>query len=241
MEPAEQSPTAEADAEAPAASESLTGVATEPVTAPGDALAPEEAERAEAIAAAEAEGDPDAATAADAAVAAEAAPTTAEAVATIDAANVEAPKEEHSRRKAAGRALRTLLTVAIGLGLLVVGLAIGSMYFQSVRPATGPPPGLVGTTEDQPPPVVREFIAALQANDFDALRSSLPRDPHIDLTDELERFGITQIDGVEVLGTHVAEARSATEILLQYKREDGVPFAINLVVLADGGQIEGFR
>ena len=35
--------------------------------------------------------------------------------------------------------------------------------------------------------------------------------------------------------------RSATEILMHYQREDGIPFAINLVILVDDGKIEGFR
>ena len=49
------------------------------------------------------------------------------------------------------------------------------------------------------------------------------------------------IDKVEVLGTHVAGAMSATEILMQYKSDEDLPRSINLVILVDGGKIEGFR
>ena len=35
--------------------------------------------------------------------------------------------------------------------------------------------------------------------------------------------------------------RSATEILMNYQREDGIAFAINLVILVNDGKIEGFR
>ena len=49
------------------------------------------------------------------------------------------------------------------------------------------------------------------------------------------------IDRVEVLGTHVAGRLSATEILLQYRSDEDLPRSINLVILVDGGKIEGFR
>jgi hypothetical protein len=57
----------------------------------------------------------------------------------------------------------------------------------------------------------------------------------------MTKFGIQRVDDVQVLGTHVDGARSATEILMQYESTDGTPFAINLVILVDGGKIEGFR
>jgi hypothetical protein len=57
----------------------------------------------------------------------------------------------------------------------------------------------------------------------------------------MERRGIQKVDKVEVLGTSVDGPRSATEILMQFQRDDGISFAINLVILVDGGKIEGFR
>ena len=44
-----------------------------------------------------------------------------------------------------------------------------------------------------------------------------------------------------MLGTTVDGPRSATEILMHYQREDGIAFAINLVILVNDGKIEGFR
>jgi hypothetical protein len=89
--------------------------------------------------------------------------------------------------------------------------------------------------------VTVEFITALTSNDADALRSSLEKQPHIDLTGEFERFGIQRVTGVETLGTEVDGSRSATEVLMRAENTDGLAFAINLVILVDGGQIEGFR
>jgi hypothetical protein len=138
--------------------------------------------------------------------------------------------------------MRRFVVFAIAVGLFIGGIALGSSIFQQTRPVPAVDTvGQVGTSAEQPPAVTREFVAALQANNFDALRSALQRDPHIALTDELQRFGIQKIEKIEVLGTHVAESRSATEILMQFKNEDGIPLAINLVVLVDGGKIEGFR
>ena len=83
--------------------------------------------------------------------------------------------------------------------------------------------------------------SALSINDADAIRSSLDRDPHLDLTREMTKYGIQRVDQVEVLGTTIDGPRSATEILMHYERDDGISFAINLVILVDGGKIEGFR
>ena len=78
-------------------------------------------------------------------------------------------------------------------------------------------------------------------NDEDAIRSSLDQQPNIDLTNEITKYGNQDIESVDVLGTSVDGKRSATEILMHYVREDGIPFAINLVILVSDGKIEGFR
>jgi hypothetical protein len=137
-------------------------------------------------------------------------------------------------------ALRRLAIVLIGLAFFAGGVALGNYTFQTTR-TTSAAVGAGDTPLGEPATVTREFIAALAANDADAIRSSLAKDPHIDLTREMERYGVQHIDKVEVLGTQVDGARSATEILMEYQTTDGVPFAINLVVLVDGAQIEGFR
>lgn len=245
-------PESTAEPDAPSASEPLTQSASEPVTAPGESLTPEAAESAEAAAAAEADPnmDPNASEAAVAAADAQEAPTTATAVATIDAASdgpaaatpTDAPAADRaSRRGAVGRALRRLAVVAIGLTLLVAGVALGNYAFQSSRPAPTAGVGDPGGSLTNPPAAAQEFISALSINDADAIRSSLDRDPHLDLTREMTKYGIQRVDEVEVLGTTVDGPRSATEILMHYQREDGISFAINLVILVDGGKIEGFR
>jgi len=89
--------------------------------------------------------------------------------------------------------------------------------------------------------VVQEFITALGRNDSDAMRSALPPQPHKDLTDLMTSYGIQNLEGTEILGTLIDGTRSATEIVMKGARTNGNPFAINLVILADGGQIKGFR
>ncbi len=189
----------------------------------------------------DASASPEATVAAEAAIAAEDAPTTAQAVATIDAASDDGPQTETgSRRRVAGGVAKTVATVLIGLGLLVGGIALGNyIYLRTQAPPTAV--GAPGTELGNPPAAAQEFIAALAINDADAVRSSMDRDPHLDLTRELTKYGIQKVDRVEILGTTVDGPRSATEILMHYQRDDGISFAINLVILVDGGKIEGFR
>lgn len=238
---ADSGPNTETDA--PSADESLTETATEPVTAPGESLTPEAAESAEAAAAADADPnmDPNASEAAVAAADAQEAPTTAAAVATIDAATDAPAVQREPRRTAVGRVLRQLAIVVIGLTLLVAGVALGNYAYQSSRPAPTGSVGDPGGSLTNPPAAAQEFISALSINDADAIRSSLDRDPHLDLTREMTKYGIQRVDQVEVLGTTIDGPRSATEILMHYQRDDGISFAINLVILVDGGKIEGFR
>lgn len=233
--------------DAPSADESLTEPATEPATepftAPGESLTPEAAESAEAAAAAEADPnmDPNASEAAVAAADAQEMPTTAAAVATIDAATDAPAVPREPRRAAAGRVLRQFVILVIGLTLLVAGVALGNYAYQTTRPAPTGGVGDPGGGLTNPPAAAQEFISALSINDADAIRSSLDRDPHLDLTREMTKYGIQRVDQVEVLGTTVDGPRSATEILMHYERDDGISFAINLVILVDGGKIEGFR
>jgi hypothetical protein len=173
--------------------------------------------------------------------------TTAEAIAAADAAGDEgataetAAKTGPSRRETARRVMRQLGVFVVTVGLFVGGIALGSYVFQTTRPVPIGGAAGVPTNASTPPPVAQEFISALANNDADALRSSLDQEPHLDLTREMTKFGIQRVDNVEVLGTHVDGNRSATEILMQYESTDGTPFAINLVILVDGGKIEGFR
>ena len=169
--------------------------------------------------------------------------TTAEAVAATQAAAADAPAVPGPRRRERiATFMRRFVVFVIAVALLVGGIVLGSTIFQMTRPvADVVPPGQVGITAEQPALVTQEFIGALRANDFDAMRSSMEAEAAIHFADEIERRGVMTIDKVEVLGTHVAGQRSATEILMQYKNDQDLPLAINLVILVDGGKIEGFR
>jgi hypothetical protein len=245
-------PEATSEPDVPSADESLTASATEPVAAPGESLTPEAAESAEAEAASAVDPnmDPNASEAAVAAADAQEMPTTAAAIATVDAAAdapavvsaTDAPAvQREPRRVTAGRVLRQLAVLVIGLTLLVAGVALGNYAYQSTRPAATAGTAAPDGSLTNPPAAAQEFISALAVNDADAIRSSLDREPHLDLTREMTKYGIQRIDQVEVLGTTVDGPRSATEILMHYERDDGISFAINLVILVDDGKIEGFR
>jgi hypothetical protein len=158
----------------------------------------------------------------------------------VVAAEAPAVPAKPSRRPMVLAWVRRLVTFAVAIALFVSGVAIGSTTFQRTRPAPLGTDGSIPTS--QPPPAVAlEFIAALNANDADAMRSSLNAQPNKDLTDEFARFEIKKVVGVETLGTSVDGIRSATEILLKTEKTDGLPFEVNLVILVDGNQIEGFR
>jgi hypothetical protein len=169
--------------------------------------------------------------------------TAAEAAAVeAPAVTVDAPPQQAkvSRRPVILAGLRRLVMITLAIALFVGGVVLGTTTFQRTRPV---PIGVEGsiTVTDPPPAVAQEFITALAANDADALRSSLSAQPNKDLTDEFERFSIKRIVSVETLGTSVDGNRSATEILMRAENTDGLPFEVNLVILVDGGQIEGFR
>lgn len=169
--------------------------------------------------------------------------TTAEAVAATQAAAADAPAVSGPRRRErAAVFMRRFAVFALAVALLVGGVVLGSVIFQRARPAADVvPAGQVGTTAEQPALVAQEFIGALRANDFDAMRSAMEPEAALHFNDEIERRGVMTIDKVEVLGTHVSGQQSATEILMQYKNDQDLPLSINLVILVDGGKIEGFR
>jgi hypothetical protein len=169
--------------------------------------------------------------------------TVANTVATTDAlaAVAEAPPVVRpSRRPMVLAVLRRVLLFALTVVLFVAGATLGATTFQRTRPAPVGTDGAIAFT-DPPPAVAQEFIAALGANDSDAMRSSLSEAPNKDLTNEFTRFDIKKVKSVDTLGTAVDGSRSATEILLHAEKSDGLPFEVNLVILVDGGTIEGFR
>jgi len=210
--------------------------------AEGESVASSEDARAAAAAVA-GEGAAIDAAASDVPAASEALPVDAPATPVAPpAATTDAPPAESTkpaRRPVILGAVRRILTFALVVALFVGGVAIGLMTFQTSRPGSAVTQGLQPRTS--PPPVAQEFIAALAANDMDAVRSSLDAQQHKDITDELERFGIHRVERVETLGTEVDGPRSATVVMMLAENAEGVPFGVNLVILVDGGKIEGFR
>ncbi len=155
------------------------------------------------------------------------------------------PEVEAAPRPGRLRGLRGLLAMVLRgaavIALFVGGLALGNAWHQSNQ--TEAPTHIVDPATEgvEPPAVVREFIGALGSGDNDAVRSALAPEPHARLIGEFKRFDIQRITGVETLSTHVDGARSATNIVMKGTTTGGVPISINLVILADGNSIEGFR
>ena len=135
--------------------------------------------------------------------------------------------------------LRRVLAFALAVLLFAGGVAIGLRVFEMNQPAA--PVTATIDSAATPPAVAQEFIRALATNDADALRSSLDQQPHKDITDEMTRFGIHRVQSIETLKTEIDGTRSATEIMMMAENADGLGFGINLVILVDGGKIEGFR
>jgi hypothetical protein len=158
----------------------------------------------------------------------------------IAAAEAPAVPAKPSRRPVILAWVRRFVAFALAIALFVSGVVIGNTIFLRTHPAAPVSDGPI-TIAQTPPAVAMEFIAALGANNADAMRSSLNPQPNKDLTDEFARFGIKRVLSVQTLGTSVDGTRSATEILLKTEKTDGLPFEVNLVILVDGGQIEGFR
>jgi hypothetical protein len=233
------SPTAGGEVSAAEASSATGGVIAESTAVDGAAL-DSGALGAGAIDAGAAEAPPEtpAVTTETPAVAAETPAVAAEAPAV--AAETPAAAAKPSRRPVILGAIRKLAILVIAVSLFVVGIGLGQLTFQRTRPAPVVADAPI-TVANTPPEVAQEFITALGANDADAMRSALAAQPNKDLTDEFERFSIKKIVSVQTLGTSVDGTRSATEILLKAEKTDGLPFEVNLVILVDGGAIEGFR
>lgn len=133
-----------------------------------------------------------------------------------------------------------LMRAAFVVALLIGGASIGYRVYLANQPVdaiTGDP-GIVGVPT---PAVVMEFVGAIEANDGDRIRSALQTEMFNRYTAEMERFGIASIDSVKTLGTYADGDQTATEIVMLAQTTDRIPFAINLVVLTQNGQIVRLR
>jgi hypothetical protein len=92
-----------------------------------------------------------------------------------------------------------------------------------------------------PPPAVAELAAAIGSDDANGIRVALNSEMFSRYAADMERFGIVSVDGVATLGTYADGPRSATALAILGRTADGSPFTINLVVIAQDGQIVRLR
>lgn len=157
----------------------------------------------------------------------------------IDAAPAISPARRRSLVVLAGlsRVVRFALVVAV----FVAGIALGYRAFVVSQPlptGASADPAIAG---GEPPPVVREFIAAVGSNDADSIRSAVPADPYKSFTSEMSRWEFQEVTSVETLATFVDGPRSATAFMMIGRDNAGNPIAINLVVETQAGAIVGFK
>ncbi len=162
----------------------------------------------------------------------------ADAVAPEDASQT--TEQRRPRRLAFTARMLAVARWLFALALFIAGIALGNLIFQ----ATQAPPVAVavdGSVQGDPPAVVREFIGALGAGDAAAMRSSMAAEPYARLIAEMRKLNVAEISSVETLSTSVDGTRTATAVVLKAVTTANVPIAMNLVILNDGGTIEGFR
>jgi hypothetical protein len=135
---------------------------------------------------------------------------------------------------------KRLLTLAITVALLGGGIYAGLQYYNTTHPAPVTPgdPAVLGVPT---PPIVAELASAIDADDPNAIRVTLNAEMFSRYTADMERFGIASIDGVTTLGTFADGPRTATALVILGRSTDRNPFTINLVVIAQDGQIVRLR
>lgn len=136
--------------------------------------------------------------------------------------------------------LRWAAARLVAIAMFVAGAALGYNAFLSSQPA---PVSFVDPATDgvEVPAVVREFVTALTSNDEAALRSAVPGGPYSQLVAEMQRWQVQEVTGVETLSTFAVGPRTATEIIMSGRTQDGTPTSINLIVHVENGQITVFR
>ena len=136
--------------------------------------------------------------------------------------------------------VRRILAFAFTVALLVAGVYAGWQYYTASQPAPVAPgdPAVVGVPT---PPIVSELASAIGADDANAIRVTLNAEMFSRYTADMERFGIQTIDGVTTLGTFADGPRTATALVILGRSADRNPFTINLVVIAQDGQIVRLR
>ena len=183
-----------------------------------------------------------------AAAAAEPAPASesiaAAAAVTAPVAEPAAPPTIRRTRRvalAAAAGLTRLLRFAAVLALFVGGVALGYSAHQSTIVGSAAPVADPATAGNQPAPVIRELIAAVESNDADRIRSVVPSEPYKLFTSEMQNWAFQEVTSVETLATFEDGTRTATAFVMIGRSAQGNPVTINLVVETDGGNIVDFK
>jgi hypothetical protein len=185
-----------------------------------------------------------------AAVAMPAAPVDA-ATAPGDAATATAPGDAAPAEPAIRPARRLALAVAAGLGrllrfafvlaLFVGGLTLGYQAHLATSAGAAGPIADPATAGNQPAPVIRELIAAVESNDADRIRSVVPSEPYKLFTSEMQNWSFQEVTSVETLATFEDGTRTATAFVMIGRSPQGNPVTINLVAETEGGNIVDFK
>jgi hypothetical protein len=152
-----------------------------------------------------------------------------------------APAARSSRTGAVARGGLRFIQFAIGVGLFVVGVYLGTLAFQAAQrdPATA---GAGAVADGVPtPPVVQEFASALGSGGADAVRSSVSPEVFALLASELKRWQFNAITKVEVLSTATDGPQTATGIVMTGPTSAGNTLSMNLIVQTEGGRITTLR
>lgn len=169
-------------------------------------------------------------------------PIVADAVpaATVAAAPPAIPRARRAALAAMAGTIR-LLRFALVLALFVGGVALGYQAHLSTIVGSAAPVADPATAGNQPAPVIRELIAAVESNDADRIRSVVPSEPYKSFTSEMQNWSFQEVTSVETLATFEDGTRTATAFVMIGRSAQGNPVTINLVVETDGGQIVDFK
>jgi hypothetical protein len=209
--------------------------------APTPSASAEEAAASESIAAAAgvdglpaAESDPAIEADATAAIAAPAAPADA-------AAEVPAIRPARRLALAVAAGLGRLLRFAFVVALFAGGLTLGYQAHLATSVGSAGPVADPATAGNQPAPVIRELIAAVESNDADRIRSVVPSEPYKLFTSEMQNWSFQEVTSVETLATFEDGTRTATAFVMIGRSAQGNPVTINLVAETEGGNIVDFK
>jgi hypothetical protein len=137
--------------------------------------------------------------------------------------------------------LGRLLRFAFVLALFAAGVTIGYQAHLATSAVQGGPVADPATAGNQPAPVIRELIAAVESNDADRIRSVIPAEPYKRFTSEMETWSFQEVTSVETLATFEDGTRTATAFVMIGRNPQGSPVAINLVVQTNAGKIVDFK